>query len=193
MDNSRLDDDISEEDLRAALKEAKEYIDITENDLKKIYIMARRHARERLATRVLVEQVMTTSVISVAKDTEIREVARLLAENQISGVPVVDRDNRVLGVVTERDILCAVGMGKHHTFKDILKQTLGEPIPRCEKAGTAGEAMTSPAITTTRDTDIKEVARIMDDRRIKRLPVVDNENRIIGIVARADVVKLIAK
>lgn len=193
MGNHQIDDDISEEDLEGALKEIKEYIDITESDLKRIYVIARRHAKERLATKVSVGEVMTTNVISVTKDTDMQEVARVLSENQISGVPVIDLSNRVLGVVTERDILSIAGMGKHHTFRDILKYVLGEPLPKYKKTDRVGDSMTSPAITTTPDTDIKEAARIMNERRIKRLPVVDNENRLVGIISRADIVRFIGK
>ena len=124
-----------------------------------------------------------------------RELARILSENNISGVPVIDEGNHVIGVVTERDILYVAGMREHHTFKDILRHILGEPLPRRKNGDRdiVEEIMTSPAITTKPDADIKEVATILDKRRIKRLPVVDNNNKLIGIISRADIVRFMGK
>lgn len=195
MDNTQRHYEISEEDLRAALKEIKVYVDITEDDLKKIYIIALRHAKERLALKIPVSDVMTKVVVTAKKDVGIHEVARILSENNISGVPVVDEGNYVIGVVTERDILYIAGMRKRHTFKDILRHLLGEPLSRRKNRDRdiVEEIMTSPAITTKPDADIKEVARILNERRIKRLPVVDNENKLIGIISRADIVRFMGK
>lgn len=181
--------EISDEDIRSALKEIKTYVDITEEDLKKIYSIALKHAKERLKKRILVSEVMTKNVISVKKDADIHEVSRLLSENKISGLPVVDDDNHVVGVITEADVLSMAGLKKGHTFKDIIRHILGEPIPERKEGNKVEDVMTSPAITTRPDVDIKEVARIFDEKRIKRLPVVDDENKLIGIISRADIVR----
>jgi len=181
--------ELESEDLQAALKELHQYVDITEEDLKKIYTIALRHAKERLARKIPVNDVMTEEVITVKKDADMHEVARLLSENKISGLPVVDNENLVLGIVTEADVFYMAGMKREHTFKDILRHILGEPVPRRENKDKVEDIMTSPAITTKPDTDIREVASVLDERRIKRLPVVDNENRLIGIISRADIVR----
>lgn len=181
--------EISDEDIRSALKEIKTYVDITEEDLKKIYSIALKHAKERLKTRIPVSEVMTKNVISVKKDADIHEVSRLLSENKISGLPVIDDDNHVVGVITEADVLSMAGLKKGHTFKDIIRHILGEPLPERKEGNKVENVMTSPAITTRPDVDIREVARIFDERRIKRLPVVDDENKLIGIISRADIVR----
>ena len=121
MDTGKVCSPPSDDDLRAALKEMKAYMDVTEEDLKKIYGIALRHARERLVSRVLVKDVMTKNVISVKRDADLHEASRLLSEHRISGMPVVDDNNRVIGVVSEADILVLAGMNKKHTFKDILR------------------------------------------------------------------------
>lgn len=193
MDSTQRDFEISDEDLRAALKEIKTYVDITEEDLKKIYSIALRHAKERLVTKIPINDVMTKNVIAVKKDADIYEVSRLLAENKISGLPVVDDKNCVIGVVTEADVLSMTGMKHGHTFKDIIRHVLGEPLPERKAGNKVEDVMTSPAITTTLDADIREVAEILDKKRIKRLPVVDDENKLIGIISRADIVRVIGK
>lgn len=189
----KQDYEISDEDLRAALKEIRTYVDITEEDLKTIYAIALRHARERVARRVPVGEVMTKEVIAVKKDDDIHEAARLLSENRISGLPVVDAGNLVIGVISEADILSTTGIREGHTFRDILRHVLGEPLPERRRGNVVGDIMSSPAITTGADADIREVARILDDRRIKRLPVVDEKNRLIGIISRADIVRAMGK
>jgi len=193
MAEKQRDVDISDEDLRGALKEIKAYVDITEEDLKKIYTIALRHARERLAHNVLVDEVMTKEVVAVKKYDDIQEAARLLTENRISGLPVVDAENSVLGVVTEADILSMTGIKDGHNFRDILRHILGEPLPERKSGHLVGDIMTSPAITTRPDADIKEVAKILDEKRIKRLPVVDRKNKLVGVISRADIVRAIGK
>jgi len=189
MSEERISCEISEEDLRAALREIKTYVDITEEDLKKIYAIALRNAQERIARSIPVSNVMTKDTIAIRAHADIHEAARLLSEHRISGLPVVDEEGVVLGVVTEADILSMTGMKEGHTFKDILRHLLGEPLPERKRGNNVGEIMSSPAITTRLDTDIRDVARILDERRIKRLPVVDEKNRLIGVISRADIVR----
>ncbi|HWR57352.1 MAG TPA: CBS domain-containing protein, partial [Thermodesulfovibrionales bacterium] len=125
MTNDQKSCEISEEDLRAALKEIKTYVDITEEDLKKIYAIALRYAKERTAHKVVVNDVMTREVIAISEYSDIDEAARLLSENKISGLPVVDKETLVKGVVSEADILSVAGLREGHTFKDILRHLLG--------------------------------------------------------------------
>lgn len=182
----------SDEDLRAALKEMRGYVDVTEDDLKKIYAIALRHAAQRVARRIMVRDVMTQNVIKVGEDADINEVTALLSENRISGLPVVDGQDRVIGVITEADVLSMAGMKKEHSFRDILKYILGEPLPAPGSGGKRiKDAMSSPAITTGPESDIRDVALIIDEKRIKRLPVVDEQGRLIGLISRADIVRVI--
>jgi CBS domain-containing protein len=180
---------ITDEDLQAALREMKTYVDITEDDLKKIFAVALKHAKERLAATIPVREVMTPKVIAVRADAPVRDVVALLSENRISGLPVVDQENRVIGMVTEADILAMAGIKREQTFKEIVRRILGEPASRPKAGNKAGEIMTTPATTTGPEVDIRVVARTLDEKRIKRLPVEDEENRLIGIISRADIVR----
>lgn len=185
--------DISDEDLRAALKEIKTYVDITEEDLKKIYAIALRYAKERAASKIFVSDVMTEKVVTVKKDADLHEAANLLSENRVSGLPVIDDRGYVIGIISEADLLSMAGMKRGHTFKDRLRHVLGEPLPLPKAGDRIGDIMTAPAITTKPDADIKEAARVLEKRRIKRLPVVNDEGRLIGIISRADIVKAMGK
>ena len=188
MVTTRKECAISDDDLRAALKEMGTYVDVTEEDLKKIYSIALKHAEERLASRIAVGDVMTKKVITARADADIHELSALLSKNRISGLPVVDEENYVIGVVSEADILFMAGMERGHTFKDVLRHILGEPLPKRTHGNRINDIMSSRAITTRPEADIKEVAGILESKKIKRLPVVDSENRLLGIISRADLV-----
>ncbi|MFG3344185.1 CBS domain-containing protein [Streptomyces sp. NPDC048018] len=108
-----------------------------------------------------VGSLMTADVVSAVPATPFKEVAKLLAERDISGVPVVDEDDHVLGVVSESDLLA-----RH------------EPATR--------DLMTTPAVTVHAEETVADAARLMVRRGVERLPVVDEEERLVGIVTRRD-------
>jgi len=185
---------LDKEDLRAALREMKTYVDITEEDLQRIYLIALRHARQRLAAKIPVQAVMTAKVVAIGKDADLHEAAHLLSEHNISGMPVVDHAQRVIGVISEADLLQLVGMKKDHTFKDLLRYVLGEAGgAKVNASDCVAHVMSSPALTIGPDEDVKKAAIMLDERRIKRLPVVDEEGRLVGIISRGDIVRAIGK
>lgn len=139
-----------------------------------------------------VRDVMTRSVISVHRGTPLKEVALLLIDQRISGVPVVDVDGAVLGVVSEADLLMKM-QGANAVRHRPLARFLGESREtraQLAKLGAvaAAEAMTAPAVTITSGRSIHEAAAIMTGRSVNRLPVVD-DGRLVGIVTRADLVR----
>jgi len=193
MDSRNVCSPPSEDDLRAALKEMKSYMDVTEDDLKRIYEIALRHAQERLISRALVRDVMTTSVVTITRDADLHEAARVLSESRISGMPVVDAQGQVIGVISEADILMLAGMNKEHTFKDILRNILGEPVPARTSGSKVGDVMSFPPLTALPDDSVRDAAMVLDERRIKRLPVVDHDGKLVGVISRADIVRAIGK
>jgi CBS domain-containing membrane protein len=193
MTNKETCPNVTLEDLRDALRKMKTYVDITEEDLKKIYEIAIRHAGARVASLVTAKEVMTKNVVFVKRDADLHEAARILSENRISGMPVIDDNNRVIGVISEADLLMLAGMKKEHVFKDIVHHILGEPVSARKVGNRVEDVMSFPPITSMADDDIAEVANILDEKRIKRLPVVDAEGKLIGIISRADIVKTISK
>lgn len=137
-----------------------------------------------------VKDLMTTDVLTVRPGTQLKDAARLLAEHRISGLPVVDEDGRVLGVLSEGDILYkeAGTSGKPGLFERLLS---GPPADFELKlaARTVGEAMSAPAVTIGPTRPVTVAATTMIDEAVNRLPVVDDDNRLVGIVTRADLVR----
>jgi CBS domain-containing protein len=139
-----------------------------------------------------VRQVMRREVLTVSPTTPLKDVAQLLVDRRISGVPVVDDDGRVLGVVSEADFLIKE-QGSDQIQHRPLSRFIGESSATRRAmakvaAVTAGEAMTSPAVTVEPFSSIPAAANLMTSRGVNRLPVVD-EGRLVGIVTRADLVR----
>lgn len=124
--------------------------------------MGDRHLPSSLGRELLVKDVMTKDVISIFKYENVMKVADILAENNISGLPVVDREEKVVGVITQADIISVLGVGREHTIKDLLKSMLGEPLPERRLGDIVGDIMTSPAVTIRPDAAISEAVDLMD-------------------------------
>lgn len=144
-----------------------------------------------------VRDLMTTDVVVTHPETPLKDVARLLVEHRISGVPVVDADRRVVGVVTEADFLVKEATAGTVHRRSPLRWLLGdggetETERQRITAVTAGEAMTSPVLTIDADRPLSEAARQMVGERINRLPVVE-DGRLVGIISRADIVRAYAR
>ncbi len=184
--------EIIADDLRKARRELETYIDVTEEDLMRIYTLALKFAQERRSQQVPIADVMTRDVVSVKPDADIRDAVRLLSEKGVGGLPVINDENEVVGVITEADVLCMLGVERTHGFKDLIRHVLGDPCLKQQKEGKVRDFMTSPALVVTLGQDTLEAARLLEKRRIKRLPVVDERNRLVGIITRADIVKAVA-
>lgn len=141
-----------------------------------------------------VSQLMNPEVVSVTPETSLKEVASILTERRISGVPVVGADGRILGVVSEADIVLGE-QGPARAHGRLLRWIVdgGQANDERLTARSAGEAMTQPAITIRGGADVSLAARSMMDAGIKRLPVVDGEGRVVGIVTRSDLVRAFAR
>jgi CBS domain-containing protein len=128
-------------------------------------------------------------VVSVSAEATLKDVARLMVEHHISGVPVVDAEGRVLGVVSEADIVRSETAGTGRAGVLARARALAGHRAGVSMPSTAGEAMTSPAVTIRSDRSIMQAAHEIADRGVNRLPVVDEDERLVGIVTRADVVR----
>ncbi len=135
-----------------------------------------------------VEDVMTNEVWTVQSDTRLKEAAEILTNRRISGLPVVDGENHVVGVLSEGDILFKETGGKESFFDRWLALPLAGLNEKLA-ARTVGEAMTAPPVTIGPKRSLAEAANSMIDEDVNRLPVVDDERCLIGIVTRADLVR----
>jgi CBS domain-containing protein len=137
-----------------------------------------------------ISSVMSTDVATVREDTSFKDIVRILEQRDVSAVPVVDAAGRVLGVVSEADLLVKEGATEPDWTRERKKwwrrrrETHGDP--RRADGTTAAALMTKPAITVTADATVAHAAREITKHNVKRLPVVDNEGKLAGIVSRKD-------
>ncbi|GII54232.1 hypothetical protein Pth03_26210 [Planotetraspora thailandica] len=150
-----------------------------------------------------VRDVMTRDVASVNGTTPFRDVAEVLVNHRVSAVPVVDGDGHVIGVVSEADLLRKEESREQYyreAYRPSLLLRLRRRVSRPgagdggkAHAETAAQLMTAPAITVQPHTSVVSAARIMEERGVKRLPVVDDDGRLEGVVSRHDVLKVFVR
>ena len=136
----------------------------------------------------LVKDAMTTQVIWVQRDTPFAAIAAALREYRVSAFPVLDEAGQVIGVVSESDLLAKLALGGgEDQMPGMITGILRQHEMEKARAVTAGDLMTSPAATVTPDDTVEHAAKLMYLRKVKRLPVVDADGRLAGIISRADV------
>jgi CBS domain-containing protein len=137
---------------------------------------------------IFVKDVMTANVCWVERGTPFATIASAFREYRVSAFPVLDEEARVIGVVSESDLLTKLALGGgEDEMPGMITGILHQHQMGKARALTAGELMTSPAITVSPDDTVEQAAKLMYVRRVKRLPVVDADNHLAGIVSRADV------
>lgn len=143
-----------------------------------------------------VSELMTREVMTIPPEMNVREAARHLFEKQISGLPVVDENRKVVGMITEKEI---IGMAlpkyaeQYGDFDVILhEEPFIKMIAEADKIKVK-EIMRKEVLCVGEDVSVAEVARLMIAKKARRIPVLDKEKKLVGIIARADIVKKIAR
>ncbi|MFG2030592.1 CBS domain-containing protein [Streptomyces sp. NPDC048825] len=141
-----------------------------------------------------VGEVMTSEVIGARQETPFKDVAQLLARHRISGLPVVDADDKVLGVISETDLMrrqaAKAERDRVGPFRLPALRRKARTTAAKARALTAGQLMSTPAITVHPEQRVADAARVMERHHIERLPVVDEEDRLIGIATRRDLLRV---
>ena len=183
-------------DVARALDTVEEHLSEHSPDPVRVRVPARPHPasqpgqprHRRWARRV--SDVMTTAVVAVDRITSYQEIDRLLTQHRISGMPVLKMGREVVGVVTEADLLAAEDETNRRAR---MARSVGGRWPRRKRPHvslTAGTMMTAPAITIGPDATIPAAARLMNTHHIRRLPVIDQHGKMVGIVSRRDLLSV---
>ena len=134
-----------------------------------------------------VKDVMTGEVVAVRRDTSYKEMAARLREYRVSAFPVIDENRRVIGVVSEADLLAKEALaGEHAGIPAAVTGILHHKDYQKAEGVTAGDLMTHPAVTARSEDSVEHAARLMYTLQVKRLPVVDAGGYLVGIVSRSD-------
>lgn len=183
--------EIKDEDVLKAMRSMHGYLDITTKDFKAIYRAAYAHAVDRVLNALRASDVMTKPVHAIDVGTSLIDTAQLLADQGISGAPVVDRQGIIVGVISEKDFLRMMGAGRRNSFMEIVAHCLKHRgcVASPMRDNVVDTIMSKPAITAAADITIAGIAALFTKEGINRLPIVDKDDKPIGIVARSDLVK----
>jgi CBS domain-containing protein len=147
----------------------------------------------------IIADVMTTDPVTVLKETSLQDAIKLMAQKRISGLPVVDDEDNLIGVISETDLMwkeTGVDSPPYIMFLDsvIYLQNPARYDKEIHKAlgETVGDVMTDKPISIAPNNSLKEAAHLMHEKNIRRLPVVDNQ-KVIGIITRGDIIRTMAQ
>jgi len=183
--------ELSDDDIYEAMKEIPGYLDVTPGDLKEIYGHAYRHALERIAGSVKAADLMTRDVHAVRRETPLRDVAEIMTRNQISGVPVVDEDRRLAGIISEKDFCSHMGDQSARSLMGVITECIQNRgcVAMTLRAQKAEDIMTFPVVTVQEETPLRAIKALLTKKNINRVPVVDRDGVLVGIVSREDIVR----
>jgi CBS domain-containing membrane protein len=174
---------IQRSDLHEALTEMDVFVDVSEDELNKIFNLSLMHTHKKKMGEILCRDIMTSSVISVDYDTDVEQVWKLLIENRVHAFPVIDRAGYVLGVISMDDFLNQLMVNS----KSSIISQLTDFISKTNKSYTdkpefAGHLMSKPAITINENQHVVELFEIFYSHNIHHLPVVNAQNKLSGII-----------
>jgi CBS domain-containing protein len=134
-----------------------------------------------------VQDVMTIEVITVTPEHSLKEAARLMVDNGISGIPVVEGESVVVGIITEADFLVRDPGPRPRLLSVFFDEGVSAP------SEAVGDVMTRHPVVVFEDTTLSEAGRTMANKNVKRLPVVDADGHLVGIISRSDIVRAFAR
>jgi len=183
-------------DFQQALQSMDTYIDITVDDLMALTQRAEQFASRRATEAIGVSQIMSRPVRTVHPQTPLTDAAHLMVSEKISGLPVVDDDGRLVGIITEADFLRALGVPSHQPHHN-LWQTLESLFSHLSHHGeleapddSVKEHMIRNVVCVHPDQDLHDVIEVMKRHSVKRVVVCDNDRRALGMVTRSDLVRV---
>lgn len=184
------------QDYEDALRSMDTFIDIGVEDLMTLAQRAEQLAGRRVIAGQRVRDLMTSDVVCVTPQTRMGEAAHLLVSRRISGLPVVDADAQLVGIVTEADFLGALGVPARqppqnvwHTLESLFRHMAERPPGPQGPEGRVADHMTHEVVTIGPDQDLQQLLDLMKQHRVKRVLVCDSQRRVLGIVTRSDLVK----
>lgn len=180
----------NEADLHAALENMDSYVDISEPDLARIYALAVMNSNKRRIGDVRCTDIMTMNPLRLRFDDELEQGWKVLRDNKLKAAPIVDAFDRPIGIVTINDFISITenlaGSNLQQRLQTLLERTPGMESKKIE---TVGEIMSSPVTSATDSQHIMELVSIFTERRFHHMPIVDEDNRLVGMITRSDLMK----
>ncbi len=181
---------LTREDLEGALKAMDAFIDVTEQDLEQIYAKALLQSHRRRLGEMHCEDVMTREVVTAEFGDELGEVWRRMRDQKVKGIPVVDRAQRVIGMVTILDFLKLAGPCEPTpVFERLCRMIRRTPGLTSDKPEVVGQIMSRPAITARNSAHVVALIPLFARHGIHHVPIVDAKDKLVGIVTQSDLME----
>jgi len=171
----------SKEDLTSALKEMNGYIDVTGEDLEKIYSLAVVHSHQRRVGELRLKDIMTREVVTLKPDQSLEEIWKLLRRHRIRGAPVIDQDKKLVGIVSIADFLKVADWRMCNTLMARMKLFFSR-----KSSYTAEQIMTAPVMVGHENMLMTEAFLLFSEKGINHLPLVGENGELVGILTRLD-------
>jgi len=177
------------EDIHAALADMDEFVDVGERELGEIYQLAQARAFRRNFGETSAAEVMTPKPFAVEFGTELEEAWSLMQRHRIKALPVIDRGRNVIGIVTQSDFFRHARAQQFTSLNGKLKELL-KPTPTItsQKPEVAGQIMSTPAVTASANEHLPELARLLTERGIHQIPILDERGKLAGMLTQTDLI-----
>ncbi len=180
---------VNQADLHNALKQMNTLLDISEADLSTVYKMAGMQAYRRKMGEIRCADIMSRDMVTVEYGTELEEAWAQLRYHKIKAIPVVDRAQRVIGIISLVDFLKRANLKTYETFQDkLVKFIKRTPGMVSDKPEVVGQIMASPAYTAQEDMHIVELVPLLSVKGFHHIPIVNAERRLVGMVTQSDLI-----
>ncbi len=179
----------SEQDLELALKDSDVFIDMTHAELSHVLSKVEKNAFKRIKGSILCADIMIRDVITVEYGTEVEDAWRIMRSNKLKAMPVIDRANRVIGILTWNDFFKHIDLDVYTSFQDKFQQFIRRtPDVIATKPESVGFIMSSPVVTLADTCHIVDLIKLMSIQGHRQIPIVNSEQRLVGMVYQANLI-----
>ena len=180
---------LTQKDLHSALKDFNAYLDVSEADLGQVVQLAGMHAYRRKRGDITCGDIMSRDLVTAEYGTELEEAWAQMRLHKIKLIPVIDRAQRVIGVISLVDFLKRANLQTYATFQDkLVKFIKNTPGIASEKPEVVGQIMATPAFTARDDMHIVELVPLLSEKGLHHIPIVNAEQRLVGMVSQSDLI-----
>jgi len=179
----------SEQDLALALSNSDVFIDMTHAELSQLLTQVEKHAFKRLKGQILCADLMVKEVITVEYGTDVEEAWQIMQQHKLKAIPVIDKANRVIGIITWNDFFKFINLSSYDSLQDKFRAFIRRtPEVNANKPESIGHIMTKSVITLSEDTHIVELVPLMSTTGLRQIPIINEERRLVGMVYQSHLI-----
>ena len=180
---------ISEQDLEQALENMDMFMDVSTGDLSKLFTDAQMQSFKRYRGNITCADIMVKNILTVEYGTEVEEAWKIMHSEKLKAMPVIDRARRVIGIITWNDFFKFINVGANETFQEKFRAFIRRtPDVSTDKPESVGHIMTSSVSVLPESTHIADLIPLMSNQGYRQIPIVNNENRLVGMVYQANLI-----